>query len=249
MLHPARAHEWGMKNLEAQKVVVLGGTSGIGLAIAKAAKESRASVIVASSRAARVEAAKKELGVDGRAVDLTDQQATAALFEAVGPFDHLVYTAGESLVLGPLATLGVATARKAFDLRFFGALIAVKLAAPRLRKGGSIVLTHGIAGVRPHAGWSVGASICGAMESLTRALAVELAPLRVNAVSPGFVRTPLWSNMSEAAREALYRDAGAKLPVGRVGEAEDIAEAYLYLMKNEFSTGQTVIVDGGGVLT
>ena len=237
-----------MKNLEAQKVVVLGGTSGIGRAVAKAARESGASVVVASSSPAKVEAAKKDLGVDGHAVDLTSEQATAAFFEAVGPFDHLVYTAGESLVLGPLATLDAATARKAFDLRFFGALIAAKLAAPRLRKGGSIVLTHGIAGVRPLAGWSVGASICGAMESLTRALAVELAPLRVNAVSPGFVRTPLWSNMPEADREALYRDAGAKLPVGRVGEPEDIAEAYLYLMKNAFSTGQTVIVDGGGVL-
>jgi len=239
----------GMKSLEAQNVVVLGGTSGIGLAVAKAAKESGASVVVASSRAAKVEAAKRQLGVDGRAVDLTDEQATAAFFEAVGPFDHLVYTAGESLVLGPLATLDAATARAAFDLRFFGALLAVKLAAPRLRKGGSIVLTHGIAGARPHPGWSVGASICGAMESLTRALAVELAPLRVNAVSPGFVRTPLWSNLPEADREALYHDAGARLPVGRVGEAEDIAEAYLYLMKNTFSTGQTVIVDGGGVLS
>lgn len=111
-----------------------------------------------------------------------------------------------------------------------------------------MVLTHGIAGVRPHAGWSVGASICGAMESLTRALAVDLAPLRVNAVSPGLVRTPLWSNLPEADREALYREVGAKLPVGRGGETEDIAETYLYLMKSELSTGQTVIVDGGGVL-
>jgi NAD(P)-dependent dehydrogenase (short-subunit alcohol dehydrogenase family) len=238
----------GMKNLEAQKVVVLGGTSGIGRAVAKAARESGAAVVVASSSAEKVEAARRDLGVEGRVVDLTDEQAMAALFEAVGPFDHLVYTAGDSLVLGPLATLDAATARRAFDLRFFGALLAAKLAAPRLRRGGSIVLTHGIAGVRPRAGWSVGASICGAMESLTRALAVELAPLRVNAVSPGFVRTPLWSSLPEADREALYRDAGAKLPVGRVGEPEDLAEAYLYLMKSAFSTGQTVIVDGGGVL-
>lgn len=237
-----------MKSLEAQNVVVLGGTSGIGLAVAKAAKESGASVVVASSRAAKVEAAKRQLGVDGRAVDLTDEQATAAFFEAVGPFDHLVYTAGESLVLGPLATLDAATARAAFDLRFFGALLAVKLAAPRLRKGGSIVLTHGIAGARPRPGWAVGAAVCGAMDAMTRALAVELAPVRVNAVSPGLVRTPLWSPIPEAEREALFRDAGAKLLTRRVGDAAEIAEAYCYLMENTFTTGQTVVVDGGGVL-
>lgn len=242
-------YEESMKTLAGQKVVVLGGTSGIGLAIAKAAKADGASVIVASSRAEKVEATKKELGVDGHSIDLTDEKATAAFFEIIGPFDHLVYTAGESLTLGPLGSIDAAAAKKAFDLRFFGALLAVKYAAPRIRKTGSVVLTTGIAGARPQAGWSVGASICGAMVSLTRALAVELAPVRVNVVSPGFVRTPLWSNMPEADREALYRDVGAKLPVGRVGEPEDIAEAYLYLMKNAFSTGQTVVVDGGGVLT
>jgi NAD(P)-dependent dehydrogenase (short-subunit alcohol dehydrogenase family) len=92
------------------------------------------------------------------------------------------------------------------------------------------------------------ASICGAMDALTRALAVELAPVRVNAVSPGVVRTALWSNMSEADRDAMYRDIGAALPVGRVGEARDIAQAYLYLMREGFSTGQVVVVDGGTVL-
>jgi NAD(P)-dependent dehydrogenase (short-subunit alcohol dehydrogenase family) len=97
-------------------------------------------------------------------------------------------------------------------------------------------------------GWTVAASICGAMEAFTRALAVELAPIRVNAVSPGFVRTPLWSNIAETQREDMYRDAGARLLVGRVGEADDIAQTYLYLMQNAFSTGQTVVVDGGGVL-
>ena len=249
MLDARWAHEEGMKNLDGQKVLVLGGTSGIGRAVAKAARTDGAAVVVASSRAEKVAATKKELGVDGHAVDLTSEQAIAAFFEAVGAFDHLVYTAGESLLLGPLATIDASAARKAFDVRFFGALAAVKRGAPRIRKGGSIVLTHGVAGARPASGWTIGASICGAMESLTRALAVELAPLRVNAVSPGLVRTPLWSNLPEADREALHRDVGAKLPVGRVGEPEDIAETYLYLLKNGYSTGQTVVVDGGGVLT
>jgi NAD(P)-dependent dehydrogenase (short-subunit alcohol dehydrogenase family) len=134
-------------------------------------------------------------------------------------------------------------------LRYWGALTAAKHGAPQIRAGGSIVFTSGIAGARPRAGWALGASICAAMEGLTRALAVELAPLRVNIVSPGFVRTPLWRNMSEADREAMYAAAGAKLPVGRVGEAADIAQAYLFLMQQGFATGQTLVVDGGGVLT
>lgn len=235
-----------MKNLLNQTVVVLGGTSGIGLAVAKQAKADGARVIVASSRSEKVEAAKKAIGVEGSAVDLTSEPAVQAFFETLGEIDHLVFTAGESLVLGPLSSLDAATIEKAFDLRFVGALLAAKHA--RVRKSGSIVLTHGIAGERPMSGWSVGASICGAMESLTRALAVELAPIRVNAVSPGFVKTPLWSNMSESDRETMYREAGRKLPVGRVGEPEDLAETYVYLMKNAFSTGQTVVVDGGALI-
>lgn len=98
------------------------------------------------------------------------------------------------------------------------------------------------------AGWAIGASITSAMEGLTRALAVELAPVRVNIVCPGFVRSPLWSNMPEADREALYAQIGAKLPVRRVGTPEEIAEAYLYLMRQTYGTGQTLVVDGGGVL-
>jgi NAD(P)-dependent dehydrogenase (short-subunit alcohol dehydrogenase family) len=130
----------------------------------------------------------------------------------------------------------------------FGAIAAVKAAAPKIRQGGSIVLTGGIAGARPQKGWTLGASICGAMEGFTRALAVELAPIRVNIVSPGFVRTPLWSNVPEIEREAMYRQVGARLLVGRVGEADDIAQTYLYLMNNGFATGQTIVIDGGGIL-
>jgi NAD(P)-dependent dehydrogenase (short-subunit alcohol dehydrogenase family) len=111
------------------------------------------------------------------------------------------------------------------------------------------VLTTGIAGQRPHKGWVLAASVCGTIEALTRALAVELAPIRVNAVSPGVVRTNLWQNiMGEAEREQLFESVGNSLPVGRIGAADDIAQAYLFLMQEGFSTGQTVVVDGGAVL-
>ena len=110
------------------------------------------------------------------------------------------------------------------------------------------MLTTGVAGRRPHKGWTVVASICGTIEALTRALAVELAPIRVNAVCPGVVRTNLWQSMNADAREQLYESVGNSLPVGRVGEPYDIAQAYLFLMQEGFSTGQTVVVDGGTAL-
>jgi len=236
--------------LKGKCVVVLGGSSGIGLATARAAAARGATVIVTSRSRERAEKAAKEIGSDarGEGANLANEDETRAFFERVGALDHLVYTAGDELVLSPVAKLDLAAARQAFEVRVFGALVAAKHGAARIRPGGSIVLTHGIAGARPSAGWSVGSSVCGAVESLTRALAVELAPIRVNAVSPGFVRTPLWNPIPELQREALFRDAGGKLLTGRVGEAPEIAEAYCFLMENPFTTGQTVIVDGGGVL-
>src|SRR6202044_3353066 len=155
---------------------------------------------------------------------------------------------GDSLRLHELAATDLKHARRAFELRYWSALAAVKYGSPNIRKGGSFVLTTGIAGRRPHKGWAVAASVCGTIEALTRALAIELAPIRVNAVSPGLVRTNLWQNMSAAEREQLFESVGKRLPVGRVGEAHDIAQAYLFLMQEGFSTGQTVVVDGGTVL-
>jgi NAD(P)-dependent dehydrogenase (short-subunit alcohol dehydrogenase family) len=160
----------------------------------------------------------------------------------------LVFTAGDTLQLNELVATDLTKARHAFELRYWAALAAVKYASPHIRKDGSIVLTTGVAGRRPHKGWTVVASICGTIEALTRALAVELAPIRVNAVCPGVVRTNLWQSMNADAREQLYESVGNSLPVGRVGEPYDIAQAYLFLMQEGFSTGQTVVVDGGTVL-
>lgn len=236
--------------LHQQRVVFLGGTSGIGLAAAQAALGAGASVIVASSSRQRVADALAVLGedVEGHAVDVGDEVAVQALFERIGPFDHFVYSAGDSLQIGELAETAIDAIRKAFEVRVFGAITAVKHAVPHLRPGGSVVLTSGIASLRPQAGWTSAAGICGAMDAIARALAVELAPIRVNVVSPGFVRTPLWAGIPEAEREAMYVAKGAALPVGRVAEPEDIAQSYLHLMSNRYCTGQVVVVDGGGVL-
>jgi NAD(P)-dependent dehydrogenase (short-subunit alcohol dehydrogenase family) len=237
-------------NLQKQRVVLLGGTSGIGLATARAAQAAGSSVVVVSSRAQSVANALATLGerAEGHAVDLTDEAAVQGLFERLGAFDHLVYTAGDSLQMGMLAETGIDAVRKAFEVRVFAAISAARCAVPHLRPGGSVVLTGGVASLRPLKGWTMAASVCGAMDAFTRALAVELAPVRVNLVSPGFVRTPLWDNIPQAQREAMYADVGAALPVGRLGEPQDIAHTYVYLMTNPYTTGQVVVVDGGGVL-
>lgn len=170
--------------LQDQRVVLLGGTSGIGLATARLATAHGATVIVASSNP---ESVRRALGVlpasaSGTVCDLTDPAAVGAFFDRLDPFDHLVYTAGEALSLLEIRSLDLARARQAFELRYFGALNAVHAATPKIRR--SVVLTSGTAADRPGAGWSVAASICGATDALVRALAVELAPLRVNAVKP-----------------------------------------------------------------
>lgn len=236
--------------LNGQRVVVLGGSSGIGLAVAQAAAKDGARVVVASSRPDSVKRALASLppGAEGHAVDLLDRKAIATFFQEIGDVDHLVYTAGEALQLERLDELDIDQARAFFDLRYWGALTAAKAAQGRLRPGGSIVFTSGVAGARPLAGWSLGASICSAMEGLTRALAVELAPIRVNIVSPGVVRTPLWRDMEEAAQEALYASEAQRLPVGHVGEASEVAEGYLYLMRQTYVSGQVLAIDGGGLL-
>jgi len=236
--------------LQHKRVVVVGGSSGIGLAVAEAAASQGAKVVIASSNAERVQKAIKSVGgeTEGNTIDLSDERAVEAFFAKLGRFDHLVYTAGDSLALHELAATDLKQARRAFELRYWSALAAVKYGSPHIRKGGSIVLTTGVAGRRPNKGWVVAASVCGTIEALTRALAVELAPIRVNAVSPGVVRTNLWQTMSAEEREQLYESVGNSLPVGRVGEPHDIAQAYLFLMQEGFGTGQTVVVDGGTVL-
>jgi NAD(P)-dependent dehydrogenase (short-subunit alcohol dehydrogenase family) len=237
-------------SLDGQRILVLGGSSGIGLAVAQAAAAAGGAVVIASSRRARVDAALATLpaGAAGYAIDVSEESAVKEFFAGLGAFDHLVYTAGDPLQRGGLAATDMATARNFFGVRYFGAYMAAKYGSGQIRAGGSIVFTSGTAGHRPRGGWALGASVCAAMEGLTRALAVELAPIRVNIVAPGLVKTPLWAEMPEADREALYQASATRLPVGHAGEADEVAAAYLYLMRQTYCTGQVLILDGGGLL-
>ncbi|PWV49048.1 SDR family oxidoreductase [Chitinophaga sp. S165] len=236
--------------LTGKRVIVLGASSGLGLATAIAAAAEGAKVVIVSGNQQRINEALTRLpaGSEGYAVDLSNEQNIKNFFEQAGYFDHLVYTAGENLTLNKISDLVLADAHSFFNLRYWGVLAAIKYGAPYIREGGSINLTGGIASPRPNTGWGIAASICGAMEGFTRAMAVELAPIRVNQVSPGVIRTNLWNSMSAEDRENLYTSVGEALLLKRVGEAEDIAQTFIYMMKQQFATGQVITVDGGALL-
>jgi len=234
--------------LAGKKVVVLGGTSGFGFATARAAADAGAQVVIASRNQANVDKALTELpaGVTGATVDVTDEASLASFFSNLNGLDHLIVSAGDTM---PAFDPTQQQARQAFEVRFWGAYLSVKAASQHIRPGGSITLTNGIVAIRPWKGWSVTSAVAGALESLTRGLALDLAPIRVNAVCAGMVKTPLWSGLSAEDREAMYADTANKLPAGRIGEPEDIAETYLYLMQSSFTTGQIVVIDGGAVIS
>lgn len=236
--------------LDGKRVVVLGGTNGIGRAVAQAAQEEGATVTVASSSAARLKDARGWLAPNSKAVkaDLANEEEIKQLFGEMQPFDHLVYTAGEPLLIGMLADLDLTAVRRFFEVRFWGAYAAARYAAPLLRSNGSITFSSGTASQRPGPGQSALASALAGIEGLTRAFAIELAPLRVNVVVPDVIGTDLWSGMDEASRTQFYADASARLPLGRVGEAGEVAQAYLYAMRQQFMTGQSIFVDGGRML-
>lgn len=237
-------------SLSGKSVVILGGSTGLGFATAQAAASEGAHVIIVSSNQEKIDKALSRLPatVRGAAVDLSKEENIKVFFDKADPFDHLVYTAGENLKLSNVAETDISLAKTFLTLRFWGAFAAVKYATAKIKPGGSINLTGGIAGQRPGKGWALAAAICGSMEGFVRALAVELAPIRVNSVVPGIVRTNLWDSMNETDRNNLFESVANALPVKRIGDAEDIAQAFLYLMKQGFGTGQNVVVDGGAVL-
>jgi NAD(P)-dependent dehydrogenase (short-subunit alcohol dehydrogenase family) len=236
-------------NLKAKRIVIVGGTSGIGFAIAQAALSESAEIVVASSNASNVDSAVKRLanGATGIVVDATDERSVESVFGKLGSFDHLVYTAGDwsAIRRGALAEIDIERAASIFKVRFWGALTVIKHARPHLSANGSITLTDGMIAHRPRKDSAVSTAMAGAIEHLTRALAVELAPIRVNAVCPGAIRTEIWNAILPDRREEQFRQMTQRLPIPRIGEPEEAAEAYLYLMRAGYTTGQILMVDGG----
>ncbi|HVV69532.1 MAG TPA: SDR family oxidoreductase [Gammaproteobacteria bacterium] len=236
-------------DLSQKKVVIIGGSSGMGLATAKAADLLGAEVILAGRSQDKLQAAAKELthGAKTQSLDIAQPEQLQAFFEKIGHFDHLL-TPGSVVHVGGFTQMPYQEEHASFDSKFWGQYYAAKYAVPYINLGGSITLFSGCWGHRPVRGSAIPASINGAIEALARALAVELAPLRVNAICPGIVDTPLFSAMPENERKAFFEQTAKSLPVGRVGTPEDVAQTAIYLMVNGYTTGNTVFVDGGDAL-
>lgn len=236
-----------MSALASQRILVVGGSSGIGLATAAKAVEAGAVVTIASRSQAKLDAAGAELGTRAQAVvlDTADEAAVERFFGDAEPWNHVVISAAQT-PMGPVRGLGLAEAKAAMDSKFWGAYRVAR--AARIRDEGSLTFVSGFLSVRPSASSVLQGAINAALEALARGLALELAPVRVNAVSPGLIETPLWSGMADDKRQAMFAAAAQRLPARRIGQPEDIANAVLFLASTPFATGSTVRVDGGGAI-
>jgi len=238
--------------LDGARVLVIGGGSGIGYAVAEAAVAEGAQIVVASTQAEKVRAAAQRLGeaAVGTELDVTDERAVATFFERQEAFDHIVTTAGDwgALRRTRLADLDLADAADVFRVRFWGALAVAKHGGARLPQGGSLTLTDGMIAHKPAKGSAASSAMAGAIEHLTRALAVELAPARVNCVCPGMIRTGAYEAAPPERQEAFDRSA-SRLLIPRLGWPKETAEAYLYLMRGGYTTGQVLFVEGGSTLS
>lgn len=228
-----------------QKIVVVGGASGIGYALARQAVEAGAEVMIASRSLERTRAAAVRLGQRAGAeqVDATDEQSVIEFFRRIGPFDHLAATIKPQLPARPFSENETAAVHAAFEAKFWGQYRLAKHGAQLIRPNGSIVLTSGFAAYRSYPGYSAVSAMNAATEALARAIAVELAPIRVNTVCPGFVdgEPPI------SGRAEHVKTLAPALPLGRLAMPDEIAGAYLHLFASPYSTGSVIVIDGGAV--
>lgn len=230
-------------------VVIFGGTSGIGLAAAVQAKAAGAHVIVIGSNAARAEQAAKDHDLAGwRAADVTRSEAVEAALSDIPVVDHLVLLAG-TFVAGTVRGAEVDLLRRAFEERIWASVSAIRALGDRLARDGSITFISGSLADRPNAyGTAVLAAASAAMEALARGLALELAPIRVNTLSPGPINTPILGKALGEARDGFVASLEQILPLHRLGTAPEAGAAVVFLMANTFMNGAVLNIDGGARL-
>jgi NAD(P)-dependent dehydrogenase (short-subunit alcohol dehydrogenase family) len=233
-----------MFDVAGQNVLVVGGSSGMGFATARLAAVMGAAVTIASRSEEKVRAATGSIGARaaGRVIDVTNDEGVAAFFSDGTVWDHVIVT-GSQVKIGPVRELPIETARAAFDSKFWGFYRVAR--AARIRPGGSLGVIAGFLATRPASGRALMGAINAALESLVQGLALELKPVRVNAVSPGMVETEMWQEVPEDARQAMFEKVRATYPAGCVGQPEDIARQLLLLAATPYATGTIVTLDGG----
>ncbi|KIV79271.1 hypothetical protein PV11_06839 [Exophiala sideris] len=243
--------------LRGQHVVVIGGSTGIGFGVAEALLDVGATVTIISSSTEKVGVAVQRLAsanAKGVVTDVREEEAFIKTLRSLGTIDHIVYSAVDNIIRGNLEDIDIDAAKHLFGVKLWGALIVGKAVAKYdiIRKGGSLTLTSGTAGIRPGKGAAGGSALNGGVFSLTKALAADLAgkKIRVNTVVPGLVKTPLWDKQGKTAEQQkeLFDKASQTLPVGFVATPEHIAEAYLYTIRADYATGTLVEIDGGTLL-
>lgn len=231
--------------LSNQHVVIVGGSSGIGLATGIIAKQLGADVTLISRDAEKLKQAAKQIESAQIAIaDFADELAVNAAFAALPTIDH-VYVAAGSFIGGHVLEGSMADFRRAIDTRIWGAVHVVRAAVPKMNGTGSFTFTGGLSTDRPVAGAWPTAVATAAAEQLARALALELAPIRVNAVSPGWTDTPMWDSIFGAEKQNVFGGIATQVPVKRLSTAADVAQAVIFLMNSETITGEVIHVDSG----
>ncbi|WP_144109360.1 SDR family oxidoreductase [Paraburkholderia sp. BCC1886] len=235
-----------LSSLSEKKVVVVGGKTGIGLGIARAAYAAGASVTVASRRVTSAEDRPDLADFEQVTLDICDEAAVRKAFDSIGPFDHLAVTAGPDLgTWGTFMDDDMRGVRSYMENKFLGSWACARYAAPHLRAGGSITFLTGGLAARHKSGFSAVTAAFVAVEALSGSLALELAPTRVNTIRPGYVDTDLWRVMSDNEREALKARVSESFPARHAGTVDDIGHAALFLMTNPYVTGTVLEVSGG----
>jgi NAD(P)-dependent dehydrogenase (short-subunit alcohol dehydrogenase family) len=230
-----------------EHAVIIGGTSGIGLATARRLADLGLKVTIAGRDKQRLAAAHEALSgkADALPLDAADKAHVGEFFHRVGAFDHLVLALGSGRGFGPFATLDLGEVRRGFEEKVWPHLSCAQAALPTIRKDGSITFISAVSAEMAAPGTAGLAAANGALTVVTPILAAELRPLRVNAVTPGVVDTPWWHFIDAEQRQAVFADYAGKSPAGRVGTPDDIAKAIAFLIGNSFVTGHVLTCDGG----